>query len=267
MPKAMKALDTAHRPLNVLLVQHVSWEGPGMISAVLRKTRSRVHTVRLFRGEKIPRGLVEDGAYDAVVGLGSPSVAYEPATNPTHYDEIELHTTVRRKGVPSFNICYSMQLFCAAHGGKVGKNPNGKEVGFQEVFLTPEGRKDRVFGPVGDHRMFQWHGDAVLRLPSGAVPLGSSEKTRNQIAIVDGIHYLVQGDGQAATPSMIRSWFKQDGEWATTDSGVDEASVLARAITNRGYCRRVYSRIFERFLEFAGGQASGQSSGQKVSAS
>src|ERR1700722_6554217 len=241
----MKALDSAHRPLKVLVIQHVSWEGPGIISAVLRKTGSRVRTIRLFRGEKVPAASVEDGAFDAVVGLGSPSTAYEPATNPAHYDEIELHTAVRRRRVPSFNICYSMQLFCVANGGKVGKNPGGKEVGFHEVHLTPRGRKDRVFGLVGDHRMLQWHGDAVLRLPQGGVCLGRSEKTKNQIALVDGIHYLVQGDGQAATPSMIRSWFKEDGGWATKDSGADEASVIAKATTNRGYCRRVYSRIFE----------------------
>ena len=55
---------------------------------------------------------------------------------------------------------------------------------------------------------------------------------------------------------MIRSWFKEDGGWATTDSGADEASVIAMAMTNRGYCRRVYSRIFEGFLELAGGQRS-----------
>jgi GMP synthase (glutamine-hydrolysing) len=254
----LKVLDSAHRPLKVLMIQHVSWEGPGIISAVLRKTGSSVQTVRLFRGEKVPTASVQDGAFDAVVGLGSPSTAYEPATNPAHYDEIELHTAVRRKAVPSFNICYSMQLFCVAHGGKVAKNPNGKEVGFHEVRLTPQGEKDLIFGPVGDHRMLQWHGDAVLGLPPGAVCLGRSDKTRNQLALVDGIHYLVQGDGQAATPSMIRSWFRHDGGWATEDGEIDEASVMAKAMTNRGYCRRVYSKIFESFLELAGRKRSGQ---------
>ena len=131
-------------------------------------------------------------------------------------------------------------------------------MGFHEVRLTPEGRNDRNFGSVGDHTMLQWHGDAMLRLPSRGICLGRSEKTRNQLALVDGIHYLVQGDGQAATPSMIRSWFRQDGEWATKDSGVDEASVMRKALTNRGYCRRVYSGIFESFLEFAGGPPSRQ---------
>jgi GMP synthase-like glutamine amidotransferase len=237
---------------SILVVQNTAWEGPGLIAAHARATGESLVTVRLFKkargAQSIPFDQLEKGKYSALVALGSPSTAYRPETNPRHDDLVRLFKLVRRRKIPSFDICYSMQLFSIAHGGKVGKSPVGKEVGFRDVDLTPEGKADRVFGPIGPHRTLEWHGDVVEELPQGAVLLGSSKMTKNQVAVLDGIHYLVQSDAQAATPTMVRSWMSHDGKWATKGTGVRARDVIREAVENEVYLRNTFLRIFGNFL-------------------
>jgi GMP synthase-like glutamine amidotransferase len=146
-----------------------------------------------------------------------------------------------------------MQLFCIAHGGRVSSNPNGKEVGFYDVFLTPEGKKDKVLNGIvsGRFRTLQWHGDCVTDIPSDWTHLAYSDKTKYQAVVVDGIHYLIQGDGQAAQPSMLREWFSRDRTWAFEGTDVDEEKVVAEASKNQSYFRNVYEQIFRNFIAIA----------------
>jgi len=178
----------------VLVLQHVTWEGPGIVGETLRSAGAKVKVIKLYGDQQVPIAMVERGEFDCVFGLGSPSTAYEPKSNPNHHAEVTFMRAVKRRRVPSFDICYSMQLFSVANSGKVTENPDGREVGFHELTRTREGRRD----PVARHcsRMLQWHGDMVAKLPQGAVLLASSVMTENQIAVVDGIHYLVQGMGK-----------------------------------------------------------------------
>ena len=183
-----------------------------------------------------------------MVGLGSPSTAYLPETNPDHEELVELFKMTRKRKIPSFNVCYSMQLFSVVHGGKAGKNPAGKEVGLFEVTPNQAGDSDPVLGGIGPHVTLQWHGDIVERLPPGAVHLASSSKTKNQVAVLDGIHYLVQGDGQAATPQMVRTWLRRDGKWATEGTGLNKAKLLVDVAVHEAYLRNTYIRLFGNFL-------------------
>ena len=237
---------------SILVVQNAEWEGPGLIAVHARAVGAKLVVVELFRkgraAQALPFDLLEKGAYSATVSLGSPSTAYRPETNQHHEELLEFFRLLRRRRIPSFNICYSMQLFSIAHGGKVVRSPAGKEVGFLKLSLTPKGKSDRVFGPVGSYTTLQWHGDVVEELPRGAVLLALSKRTRNQVAVLDGIHYLVQSDGQAATPSMVRSWMKNDAEWATRDSGVRAGDVIREAVEHEVYLRNTFLRIFGNFL-------------------
>ena len=233
----------------VLVIQHAPWEGPGIIGTLLQE-RSGFETVRIYRKERPPVERIERNEFLAVVGLGSPSCACGPNTG-GRCDEIELFRLVRRLGIPSFMICYSMQLFCVAHGGTVEPNPNGKEVGFFDVHLTKDGEHDAVFSGVGDFRTLQWHVDSVSRLPEGAVHLAYSDKTLYQAAVLDGIHYMVQGDGQAASESIVKSWFNSDGAWALDGTAVVPEDIVGEAHEREAYYYDVYRRIFCNFLDLA----------------
>lgn len=239
----------------ILVVQNAEWESPGLVALHSRAAGLKLSTVELFRKARrapsIPFDLLDMGEYLAMVSLGSPSTAYRPETNPYHAELVELFRLIRRRKIPSFNICYSMQLFCIVHGGKVVKNPIGKEVGFHGVSPTKEGKSDPVVGPVGAHTTLQWHGDIVEELPQGAIHLAYSRKTKNQIAVLDGIHYLVQADGQAAFPSMVRSWMKHDGEWATMGTGLKAGELIREAVEREAYLRNTFLRVFGNFLALA----------------
>jgi GMP synthase (glutamine-hydrolysing) len=235
-----------------LVVQNAEWEGPGLIEVHARAAGIGLATVELFRksspAPEIPFRELEDGAFSAVVALGSPATAYVPKSDPHHDELVRLFKLTKKRGIPSFNICYSMQLFSLVHGGSVVRNPAGKEVGFAEVRPTPEGRADPVIGPVGPYTTLQWHGDVVEELPRGAVCLASSKKTKNQVAVLDGIHYMMQADGQAAIPSMVRSWLRHDSKWATQGTGVRKGELVSEAVEHEAYFRNTFLRIFGNFL-------------------
>jgi GMP synthase (glutamine-hydrolysing) len=237
---------------NLLVVQNVEWEGPGLIASQARAAGVKLAVAELFSksggAQRIPLDELAKGAYSAVVGLGSPSTAYLPDTNP-HYEElVQLFRLTRKRKIPSFNVCYSMQLFAVVHGGRVVKNPAGKEVGFCEVRPTADGKSDPVIGPVGPYTTLQWHGDVVEQLPRGAVHLASSRKTKNQVAVLDGIHYLMQADGQAATPATVATWMKHDAKWATQGTGLKAGELIREAVEREAYFRNTFLRLFGNFL-------------------
>jgi GMP synthase-like glutamine amidotransferase len=240
---------------SVLVIQNAPWEGPGLIGEHARAAGVDLAIVHHFKkpgiAQSIPFEILEKGAYFAVVALGSPSTAFLPETNPFHEELVELFKLTRKAKIPSFNVCYSMQLFSVVHGGKVVRNSAGKEVGFLEVRPTAEGRSDPVIGPIGPYTTLQWHGDIVEELPPGAARLASSKKTKNQTAVLDGIHYLVQADGQAATPGMVKSWMTHDAKWATSGTGVKAEDILRDAVEHEAYFRNTFLRIFGNFLALA----------------
>lgn len=81
--------------------------------------------------------------------------------------------------------------------------------------------------------------------------MATSRKTKNQTAVLDGIHYLLQADGQAATPSMVRSWLKHDAKWATNGTGMRADDIVREAVEHEAYFRNTFLRIFGNFLALA----------------
>lgn len=82
---------------------------------------------------------------------------------------------------PTFASCWGFQAMAKALGGEVVTDMSRAELGTVEVFLTEEGKKDPLFGPLGDRFLAPMgHQDCVTRLPEDAILLASSEKVENQ---------------------------------------------------------------------------------------
>lgn len=118
--------------------------------------------------------------YDMVLlgGAGEFSAAAPVEQLDTPLRSLQL---VHDVGKPTFASCWGFQAFARALGGRVLNDVGNAEVGTLDVSLTPEGRRDDVFGrlpavftaPMG-------HEDHVVELPPGAVHLARSERVTFQ---------------------------------------------------------------------------------------
>jgi hypothetical protein len=58
----------------------------------------------------------------------------------------------------------------------------------------------------------------------------------------------MQADGQAAIPTMVRSWMMHDAKWATQGTGLTEVELIREAVEYEAYFRNTFLRIFGNFL-------------------
>ena len=81
-------------------------------------------------------------------------------------------------GTPVLGICYGHQLLAHALGGRVARNPRGREIGTIDVRLHAAARGDALFAELAEPvRMQATHVESVLELPAGR-PLARLERRR-----------------------------------------------------------------------------------------
>lgn len=157
------------------ILQHVEWEGPGLIAEEL--------TAR-GRGYRVYRQDLNDGVPDAdhfvgLVVMGGPMGVNDGAQYPHLDQERTMMRDAVARGVPVLGVCLGAQLLAAALGAAVTSGPEA-EVGEGAVTLTAEGQSDPVLGGAGDSLpVVHWHQD-TFQLPAGAVWLASSGKFPHQ---------------------------------------------------------------------------------------
>ena len=114
-------------------------------------------------------------SYDGIAITGSALNVYDGG--PHIERQISLARDVFAAGVPFFGSCWGLQVAVTAAGGRVRRNPLGREFGFgRRIELAPEGLTHPMFR--GKPRVFEAitvHRDDIERLPDGAVPLASND--------------------------------------------------------------------------------------------
>jgi len=84
-------------------------------------------------------------------------------------------------GTPVLGICYGHQLLAHALGGRVAKNPRGREIGTIQLRLAPDAKQDALLGALPARtRAHTTHLESVLELPPGARWLAESDADPNQ---------------------------------------------------------------------------------------
>ncbi|MBX3186611.1 MAG: glutamine amidotransferase [Labilithrix sp.] len=153
--------------------------------------------------------------------------------------------SVAERGTPLFGICFGHQLVGQALGGRVAKNPRGREIGTREVRVVPHAPRDPILDGVGD-RFFanHTHVDSVVELPSGARLLAETDlEPHAAFSVGDAIkcvqfHPEIDGDA-------MRGYVEARAHLIEAEGG-DAKAILASAAdapdgaaTLRGFVRKV----------------------------
>ena len=113
--------------------------------------------------------------FDGVLMTGSPKSVVDPEP---WMDEAAGYLIEAARTRPVLGVCFGHQLLAHALGGRVERNPRGREAGTAAVRLTPEGARDPLFaGLTSPLLVQQTHEDHVAALPKGAVLLAANEMT------------------------------------------------------------------------------------------
>ena len=196
--------------MNVLVLQHIACEPPGVFEDVLLERGATLQRVELDEGEQLPATL--DGI-DAVVAMGGPMSVNDEVEHPWLVAEKALIARALREGLPFWGSCLGVQLLASALGARVRQGPT-PEVGVLPVFATEAAADDPVFAGLAWPRpTLQWHQD-TFDLPAGATLLATSPAYPHQAFRVGRLAYGVQfhveideqmADEWARVPAYISS--------------------------------------------------------------
>jgi GMP synthase (glutamine-hydrolysing) len=238
--------------MQVLVLQHIACEPPGVYEDVLRERGATIHRVELDEGDPLP----DWRAFDAIVAMGGPMGAVDDDEHPWLVDEKRLISDAVRSGLPFWGVCLGVQLLAASLGARVylGSAP---EVGLLPVTLTDEALADPVFaGMPRELLTLQWHGD-TFDLPDGAARLAKSPAYPNQAFRVGAAAYGVQFHLEVST-GLAREWgsvpaYAESLERVLGQGALDRllAKLEARSDAVLPHGRRV----FERWLDGQAAQA------------
>ena len=102
--------------------------------------------------------------------------------------QIELARAVFSAGVPFFGSCWGLQVAVTAAGGRVRRNPRGREFGFaRRIELGEAGRRHEMF--TGKPTVFEAitvHRDDVDQLPDATVVLAKNEMGLQALEVRSG---------------------------------------------------------------------------------
>ncbi|WP_185807807.1 type 1 glutamine amidotransferase [Lysinibacillus telephonicus] len=173
--------------MNIDIIQHVSFEGPGLIAAwaLSRNYSLRIH--KIFEGAAIP----QEENIEFLIVLGGPM-----SVNDEDFwinDERELIENMARKKKPVFGVCFGAQQISKVLGGEV--LPCKKEVGWGEVTLknTPFQTNKTNFN------VLHWHGEQFT-IPSKATRLFTNTYCENQGIMFEnliGVQFHLETDRES----------------------------------------------------------------------
>jgi len=234
----------------ILVLQHVESEGLGIIDNALREKGIGADFIRIFMGARVPKDIY---GYKGLIVLGGPMGVYEEDIYPFIKDELKLIKSCLKGNVPVLGICLGSQMLAKAAGADVYKGKK-KEIGWYDVQLTDEGKRDRLFIGLPDRFIvFQWHGDTFdMGTDLKSVPnkcLASSELFPHQIIKVGKNAYGLQFHLEV-TEKMVMEWIDvNDKELLSVKSYIDPNQILKDTSAYIETVHRYGSAVFSRFFD------------------
>jgi len=228
--------------MDVVVLQHIACEPPGVYEDVLDERGLELVRVELDEGGALP----PRREFDAIVAMGGPMSVNDEADLPWLAGEKRLIADAVRAGTPYWGVCLGVQLLASSLGARVyrGEEP---EVGVLPVELTDDGLRDPVFrGLPPVFSTLQWHGD-TFDLPDGAVRLAGSPAYPNQAFRFErayGVQFHLE-----VSPAMAREWTNVPEYAQSLEQTIGAASLLG-AVDAEAEAMLAHGRtLFERWLD------------------
>jgi GMP synthase-like glutamine amidotransferase len=228
--------------VDVLVLQHIACEPPGVYEDVLRERGASLTRVEVDDGDDLP----DWREFAAIVAMGGPMSANDDSSLSWLSAEKAFIAQAVRESMPFWGVCLGVQLLAASLGARVyaGAEP---EVGVLPVELTEEGRRDPVFSALPPTvPALQWHGD-TFDLPRGAVRLAGSPAYPNQAFRFENA-YGVQFHLEVSS-EMAREWMDVP-EYASALERTIGGETMLRAVDTWVDEMLDHGRVlFERWLD------------------
>ncbi len=154
-----------------IVIQHVPFEGPGTLGAILARRGYRIQSV------DAPTASFDSdlgNGSDLLVVLGGPIGVYEEDRYPFLVPEMKVIESCLKTGTPYLGVCLGSQLLAKVLGGRVYPGEK-KEIGWSPLTLTEAGIASPIRHLASEGvQVLHWHGD-TFDVPEGGTLLASSE--------------------------------------------------------------------------------------------
>ena len=188
----------ANYQIRCIVVQHLSFEGLGVIKDVLYDLNYIISYKKAGIDLITQDEMVEA---DLLILLGSPLSVKDTANYPWLNNLTNLVQKRLSKNRAVLGICFGAQLIALIMGAKVYNSK--KEIGWGLLNLTPEGMRS-CLSELKNKKVLHWHGE-TFDLPAGAQLLASSEVTQNQAFSIE--HNILGLQFHCEIPGKeIESW-------------------------------------------------------------
>ncbi len=126
---------------------------------------------------------IQKEGYNAIVLSGGPQDAYRP-------DALRLDQEILLSDIPILGVCYGHQLMAIQNGGQVKRNEFG-EYGVKTLKIS---HQSPLFKDIEKDVFNVWmsHSDQVIKVPEGAVSIGSTDTDQNAAIQYSDTRFSVQ---------------------------------------------------------------------------
>ena len=156
--------------------------------------------------------LAEIAKLDGIVVSGSPRDAW--GDDPVNDQMCALVDACLGHSVPFLGVCYGHQILGRTLGARVGRHPEGLQLGPVTMHLTPAGEQDPLFSGVeASFEALSGHADYVAELPAGAVHLAFGGVTEVQAFRYGSSVYGVQFHPEMNADILRFLWQARIEDW------------------------------------------------------